>query len=110
MTNKSNHDYDDPFGKAANPDFSMKKFLTSPDTIGVLVVWAFSFVFLFIASTDWIKSSTVKVILSFLGISITFTITDRLIELYNEKKYGIKPQKKTLFGPTMTGDKNEDDD
>ena len=90
-----------------NPEFSMKKFLVSPEVVGQLLLWGVSFFILF-AADRW-TTGTVKTVLCFVAISLTFAVTDKLIELYNLKKYGVKPQSRGLFSEVKEYVENDSD-
>lgn len=80
------------------PDFTVKKFITSPDFLANALMLVLGFVLLFV-SYKFVQQQTVQLILTFLGIGMTFSSTDQMMELYNEKCYGIKSNKrKTIFG------------
>ena len=81
----------------ANKDFSMSKFVKSPEFLSIVLMGGVGFVLLFVAVV-MVESNTPRMILTFLAIAMTFSASDQLIKLFNEKKYGIKtPDAKSPF-------------
>lgn len=77
-------------------DFSWSKFFRSPEFLSMIVMCIVGFALLYVASI--LDNKTAKMIVTFLGIGMTFSSTDQLIRLLNEKRYGIRaPKQKNPF-------------
>ena len=67
----------------------MSSFVKSPEFLSILLLEVVGFILLFVAIAV-IEKETIRMIVTFLAIAMTFSGSDQLIKLFNEKKYGIK--------------------
>ena len=70
-------------------DFSFSAFVKSPEFLSILLLELAGFALLFVAIVV-IEKETIRMVVTFLAIAMTFSASDQLIKLFNEKKYGIK--------------------